>query len=122
MNRVGASLAWVVSHSTCSTDNYTTRTASWASSNDTISSSEPVSTSPVIARYEFIADAPKPGTGGTSRLVVNGKNVAEGRSEHTVPGRFSGYACMDIGTDKRAPVSPMYNSEGDERWNQVSRA
>ena len=30
--------------------------------------------------------------------------------EHTVPLRFSGYACMDIGRDNRAPVTPAYES------------
>jgi arylsulfatase len=64
----------------------------------------------VIARFEFVADAPKPATGGNCKLVVNGKTVAEGRLEHTVPARFSGYACMDIGKDNRAPVSPTYES------------
>ncbi|MGZ3528937.1 MAG: arylsulfatase [Vulcanimicrobiaceae bacterium] len=77
---------------------------------DTISSPEPLPAGPVIARYEFIADASKPGTGGISRLVVNGKNVAEGRLEHTVPARFSAYACMDIGRDNDKPVSLTYKS------------
>ena len=62
------------------------------------------------ARFEFIADAPKVATGGKTRLLVNGEPVAEGRLEHTVPLRFSGYACMDIGRDNRAPVSPTYES------------
>ena len=47
-------------------------------------------------------------TGGTSRLFVNGEQVAEGRIEHTVPLRFSLFAGMDIGRDNGLPVSPNY--------------
>jgi arylsulfatase len=77
---------------------------------NTISSSGPLPTGPVKARFEFIADEPKPATGGKTRLLVNGNVVAEGKLEHTVPGRFSAYACMDIGKDNRKPVSYTYKS------------
>ena len=76
----------------------------------TISSPERLPSGPVVARFEFVADEAKVATGGKTRLLVNGKPVAEGRLEHTVPLRFSGYACMDIGRDNRAPVSPTYKS------------
>jgi hypothetical protein len=77
---------------------------------DTLTSQTPVPSGHVIARFEFEADAPKPGSGGRTRLLVNGKVVAEGRLEHTVPARFSAYACMDIGRDNRKPVSHTYKS------------
>lgn len=77
---------------------------------DTLTSQGPLPTGPVTVRFEFIADAPKPGTGGRTRLFVNGKVVAEGRLEHTVPARFSAYASMDIGRDNRQPVSQTYKS------------
>jgi arylsulfatase A-like enzyme len=76
----------------------------------TLSSSGPLPTGAVTARFEFIADAPKPATGGKTRLLVNGNVAAEGRLEHTVPARFSGYACMDIGRDNPRPVSYTYES------------
>jgi arylsulfatase len=61
----------------------------------------------VELRYEFTADEPgKPATGGAHRLLVNGKPVAEGKLEHTVPLRFSAYAGLDVGRDNGLPVSP----------------
>ncbi len=61
----------------------------------------------VQVRYEFTADAPgKLGTGGTHRLLVAGEPVAEGKLEHGVPLRFSGYAGLDVGRDNGLPVSP----------------
>ena len=77
---------------------------------DTITSTEPIQPGPATLRFEFVADAHRPGTGGTTTLLVNGETVAEGRLEHTVPMRFSGYACMDIGKDNPRPVSRSYES------------
>lgn len=76
----------------------------------TLTSSEPIPSGHVIARFEFVADEPKPSTGGQTKLIVNGKTVAEGRLEHTVPAVFSAYACMDIGRDSEKPVSWTYKS------------
>jgi arylsulfatase len=71
----------------------------------TIVSSETLSPGPATIRYEFTADHPgTPGGGGTSKLFVNGKQVAEGRLEKTIPSRFSGYAGFDIGRDNGLPV------------------
>src|SRR5262249_37897239 len=74
---------------------------------DTISSRDALPDGKVNVRYEFVADKPGEfGTGGTSRLFINGKQQAEGKLEHTVPFRFASYAGMDIGTDNGLPVVP----------------
>jgi len=76
---------------------------------DNLDSPEPLPPGKVNVRYEFTAAHPgEMGTGGTGRLLVNGKSVAETTYEHTVPLRFSGYAGMDIGRDNGLPVSPGY--------------
>ena len=63
----------------------------------------------VNVRYEFTADKPGEfGTGGTSRLFINGKQQAEAKMEHSVPFRFASYAGMDIGTDNGLPVVPKF--------------
>jgi hypothetical protein len=74
---------------------------------DTLTSRESLPKGDVKVRYEFTADKPgTPATGGTGRLFINEKQVAEGKLEHTLPLRFSGYAGMDIGTDNGLPVVP----------------
>jgi arylsulfatase len=71
-------------------------------------SETPLPTGSVNVRLEFAADAPKPATGGEVTLFVNDEAVGNGRMEHTVPARFSGYAGMDIGRDNGLPVDRSY--------------
>jgi arylsulfatase len=74
---------------------------------DTLTSSESLPKGDVKVRYEFAAEKPgTPATGGTGRLFINDKQVAENKLEHTVPLRFSAYAGMDIGTDNGLTVVP----------------
>jgi arylsulfatase A-like enzyme len=69
---------------------------------------ESLPTGEVTVRMEFLADAPKPATGGQVTLYVNDKAVGGGRMDHTVPMRFSGYAGMDIGRDNGGVVDRSY--------------
>jgi arylsulfatase len=41
-------------------------------------------------------------------LFVNGDPVGSGRTDHSVPLRFSGYAGLDIGRDNGMPVDRSY--------------
>ena len=70
--------------------------------------SEPLPSGRINVRLEFAADGPKMGTGGTIGLYVNDRKVGEGRMEHTVPIRFSGYSGMDVGRDNGLPVDRSY--------------
>lgn len=69
---------------------------------------EPMPTGDVRVSLVFAADAAKPGTGGQVTLLVNDRPVGNGRMEHTVPFRFSGYSGMDIGRDNGLPVDRSY--------------
>jgi arylsulfatase A-like enzyme len=69
---------------------------------------ESLPTGEVNVRMEFLADAPKPATGGQVTLYVNDEVVGGGRMDHTVPMRFSGYAGMDIGRDNGGVVDRSY--------------
>ena len=55
-------------------------------------------TGKVNVRYEFTADKPGQfGTGGTSKLFINGKQQAEAKMEHSVPFRFASYDAWTSG-------------------------
>ncbi len=62
----------------------------------------------VTVRMEFAADSAKPATGGEVKLFIDDQQVGEGKMEHTVPIRFSGYAGMDIGRDNGGVVDLAY--------------
>jgi arylsulfatase len=69
---------------------------------------EPLPEGNVTVKMEFAADAPKPATGGEVTLFIDDKPVGEGRMDHSVPIRFSGYAGMDIGRDNGGVVDLSY--------------
>lgn len=68
-----------------------------------------------VITYEFIPDAPKPGTGGKSILSVDGKKVAEGQIPKTQPFLFSADEGADVGIDGETNVSPDY-PQGDNAF------
>ena len=59
----------------------------------------------------FEADQPKPGTGGKVSLWANGKQIGDGRLEHTVPIAFTSYSGMDIGRDNGLVVDLPYENK-----------
>jgi len=66
-------------------------------------------------KYEFIADSPKPGTGGKVGLYVDGKQVAEGYIPKTQPFAFSADEGVDVGMDGETAVSNDYK-QGDNKF------
>jgi arylsulfatase len=74
-------------------------------------SSEPIPTGDVSLKMLFEADAPKPGSGGKVTLWANGRQIGEGRLEHTVPVAFSSYSGMDIGRDNGLVVDLAYEDK-----------
>jgi arylsulfatase len=59
-------------------------------------------------KLDFQYDGTGYGKGGTGTLSVDGKQVAQGRIEHTIPIRFSLDETMDIGEDTGTPVVEDY--------------
>ena len=59
-------------------------------------------------QLDFAYDGGGPGKGGMATLSVNGRKVAEGRIENTVPIHFSIDDTFDVGEDWGTPVSPTY--------------
>jgi arylsulfatase len=61
-------------------------------------------------RFEFKYDGGGVGKGGTGTLFVDGKEVAKGRIEKTILGRFSADETFDTGEDTGSPVSDLYKA------------
>src|SRR5262249_1677185 len=65
-------------------------------------------------RYEFTYDGGGLGKGGTGKILVNGKQVAEGKIEHTQGFAFSADEGADVGLDSETPVTDDCK-EGDNK-------
>jgi hypothetical protein len=59
-------------------------------------------------KFDFQYDGPGYGKGGTGTLSVDGKQVAQGKIERTIPTRFSLDETMDVGEDTGTPVVEDY--------------
>ena len=57
---------------------------------------------------DFKYDGPGMGKSGTGTLAVDGKQVAQGKIEHTIPIRFSLDETFDVGKDTGTPVVEDY--------------
>jgi len=74
----------------------------------TIAATTPVPAGKATVRYEFAYDGGGLGKGGTGRLFVNGKKVAQGRIEKTQSFAFSADEGADVGEDSETPVVEDY--------------
>ena len=81
----------------------------------TVSSPEPLTPGRHTIQYEFIYDGGPPGSGGVSRISVDGKPLGEARVKRTMPFAYSGDEGVDVGTDLETPVTEEYK-EGDNKF------
>lgn len=72
-------------------------------------------------KYEFIADAPKPGTGGKCILYVDGQKVGEGKIPKTQPFMYSADEGVDIGMDNETNVSNDYKERDNKFSGKISK-
>ena len=75
----------------------------------TVSSPQALSPGQHTVKYEFVYDGGKPGSGGMSRLSVDGKQVGAARVPHTMPFVYSADEGVDVGTDDETAVTPTTN-------------
>lgn len=80
----------------------------------TIEADEQLAAGPVTLVYDFAFDGGRPGAGGTGTLSINGKTVATGRMERTIPFIFSGETA-DVGMNLYTPVTQDYK-KGDNKF------
>jgi hypothetical protein len=71
----------------------------------TITGKEKLPAGPATVRYEFTYDGGGVGKGGAGKLFVNGKQVAEGRIDKTVPFLYSADETLDVGMDTGSAVA-----------------
>jgi arylsulfatase A-like enzyme len=81
----------------------------------TVSSPAPLAPGRHTVRYEFVYDGGAPGSGGLSRLSVDGVKVGETRVEKTIPYAYSADEGVDVGMDNETPVTEDYK-EGNNRF------
>jgi arylsulfatase len=73
-----------------------------------IASTEPLTPGKHTIAFDFKYDGDGVGKGGTGTLTVDGKQVAQGRIDHTIRARFSLDETMDFGEDTGTPVVEDY--------------
>ena len=74
----------------------------------TVSSPQALSPGQHTVKYEFVYDGGKPGSGGMSRLSVDGKQVGAAHVPHTMPFVYSADEGVDVGTDDETAVTSDY--------------
>ena len=79
----------------------------------TIASSERLPSGAVTVAYDFAYDGGKLGAGGTGTISINGRKVASGRIDRTIPLIF-GTETADVGMDLYTPVTSDYSKDGNQ--------
>jgi arylsulfatase len=82
----------------------------------TVSSTAALGAGRHTVRYDFVYDGGPPGSGGTSRLSVDGQQNAEAKVPRTMPFMYSADEGIDIGMDSETPVTEEY-AEGKNRFS-----
>jgi len=73
-----------------------------------VAAKDKLAAGPHTLKFEFQYEGPGYGKGGTGTLSVDGKEVAKGKIERTIPVRFSLDETMDVGMDTGTPVVEDY--------------
>jgi arylsulfatase len=86
-----------------------------------VSSSQPLAPGHHTVLYDFAYDGGKPGSGGTSRLSVDGKQVGEVRVARTMPFIYSADEGADVGTDNETPVTDDYRQGANKFTGRIHK-
>jgi arylsulfatase len=86
----------------------------------TIGTTERLRAGRVTVGYDFVYDGRKPGSGGTGTIFINGKKVATGRIELTVPFLF-GAETADVGVDLYTPVTSDYAKSQNKFTGKINK-
>jgi arylsulfatase A-like enzyme len=72
-------------------------------------------------KYEFLVDAPKPGSGGKCILYVDGAKVAEGQIPKCEPFIYSADEGIDVGMDNETNVSRDYKERENKFTGKIKK-
>ena len=86
----------------------------------TITSNERLPAGAVTLTYDFAYDGGKPGAGGTGTILVNGKKVAFGKIERTIPFIY-GTETADVGMDLYTAVSTDYTKGNNNFTGTINK-
>ncbi|MEH2366963.1 arylsulfatase [Nostoc sp.] len=75
-----------------------------------IQSSQPIAIGKSQIKFDFTYDGGAPGSGGTGKLSINDRQVAEGRIDKTVGYRFGLDETFDVGQDTGTPAVDTYQT------------
>jgi arylsulfatase A-like enzyme len=71
--------------------------------------------------YDFVYDGGAPGSGGLSRLTIDGEPAGEVRVPRTMPFLYSGDEGVDVGVDNETPVTDDYEQGRNEFTGRVAK-
>ena len=81
-----------------------------------VESAETLPTGEVTLTMEYTQEG-QPPEGGSAKLLVNGKEVANGKISKVPPSRYSATETLDIGMDLGAVVSRSYHEKAPYAFN-----
>lgn len=85
----------------------------------TVTSPQALSPGVHTVLYEFVYDGGNPGSGGTSRLSVDGKPAGEVRVLRTMPFIYSADEGVDVGSDNETTVTNDYKMGNNKFTGQI---
>jgi arylsulfatase len=86
-----------------------------------VAAQEPLPPGPVTLRYEFTYDGGGRGRGGVGTLLVNGRQVAEGRIERTIANVFSPDEGASVGADDETTVTGDYRERANRFTGRLAK-
>ncbi|MFO0689445.1 MAG: arylsulfatase [Myxococcota bacterium] len=86
-----------------------------------VASPKPLAPGRHTIAYAFDYDGGPPGSGGTSRLAVDGQSVGEVRVPKTMPFAYSADEGVDVGVDNETPVTEDYRARDNRFTGRIEQ-
>jgi arylsulfatase A-like enzyme len=87
----------------------------------TVAGTQTVPAGKATIRFEFAYDGGRPGSGGMGTIFIDGKQVAQGRIDHTQAMIFSADEGADLGMDGGTPVTDDYKDRDNQFTGKIHK-